>query len=126
MIFIKYQYSSKIEPLKKLDNITLKTADKILLVGHDQIEILNKRNLIFKHKKVVINNWTAAEEIIPLYEKNDKLKDFRREYGLDNKFAIMYSGNIGLFYDLENIIKITSHFKEREKTFNLYLLEKGR
>ena len=26
----------------------------------------------------------------------------------------MYSGNIGLYYDLENIIKVIGEFKERE------------
>ena len=29
--------------------------------------------------------------------------EFKKKYGLDGKFMIMYSGNIGLYYDLEKL-----------------------
>ena len=35
---------------------------------------------------------------------------FKKQYGLDGKFVIMYSGNIGLYYDLENIMKVIETF----------------
>ena len=36
---------------------------------------------------------------------------FKKKYGLDGKFVIMYSGNIGLYYDLENLIKVVERIK---------------
>lgn len=39
-------------------------------------------------------------------ENNEKVLAFKRKYGLDGKFVIMYSGNIGLYYDLENLIQV--------------------
>ena len=46
-------------------------------------------------------------------KKEDKnVSLFRQKYGLKDKFVIMYSGNIGLYYDLENIIKVTQRFQE--------------
>ena len=41
--------------------------------------------------------------------ENDK---FKKEFGLENKFVIMYSGNIGLYYDLENLIKVLKSFRK--------------
>ena len=45
-----------------------------------------------------------------------KSRAFKNKYGLENKFVIMYSGNIGLYYDLENIIKVIEKFKPGTKT----------
>ena len=42
----------------------------------------------------------------PLDESNEKVQAFKKKYSLDGKFVIMYSGNIGLYYDLENLIKV--------------------
>ena len=39
---------------------------------------------------------------------------FKKKYGLDGKTVIMYSGNIGLYYDLENLIKVIGKFKDRK------------
>lgn len=41
---------------------------------------------------------------------------FKKKYGLDGKFVIMYSGNIGLYYDLENLIKVVKRFGTGTKT----------
>ena len=42
--------------------------------------------------------------------------DRKQKYGLENKFIIMYSGNIGLYYDLENLMKVIEKFKPGTKT----------
>ena len=72
----------------------------------------------FKNKKVptntFINNWINEKEIYPLPSDNTKVLEFKRRYGLENKIVIMYSGNIGLYYDLENLIKVIGRFKDRE------------
>lgn len=33
-----------------------------------------------------------------------------KEYDLEGKFIIMYLGNFGLYYDLENLIKMIGRF----------------
>lgn len=40
----------------------------------------------------------------------------KKKYGLDGKFVIMYSGNIGLYYDLEKLIEVIERFKPVTKT----------
>lgn len=101
-----------IELLRKTDTETCKTADRIILVGNDMLNTLKKRNLRISDKVSVINNWIDEKKIYPLYD--DKVLEFKKKYNLENKLIFMYSGNIGLYYDLENIIKIIAKFKGRK------------
>lgn len=99
------------------DKFSCKQSNLIITVGRDLVETVEKR---FEGKKVpktvMINNWIDENEIYPLPEKYEKVLDFKRKYGLDDKFVIMYSGNIGLYYDLENLIKVIEKFGVGTKT----------
>lgn len=93
------------------DKFSCKRSDLVITVGRDLVKTMNNR---FKGKKVpktvMINNWIDESEIYPLDSKNEKVVTFKKKYGLDGKFVIMYSGNIGLYYDLENLIKVIEKF----------------
>lgn len=100
-----------------LDKFSCKQSDLIITVGRDLVETVEQR---FKGKKVpktvMINNWIDEKEIYPLPENNERVLEFKKKYGLDGKFVIMYSGNIGLYYDLENLIKVIENFGTGMKT----------
>ena len=96
-----------------LDKFSCKQSDLIITVGRDLVETVEKR---FKGRKVpqtvMINNWIDEKEIYPLPEDHPKVVAFKKKYGLDGKFVIMYSGNIGLYYDLEKLIKVLKQFRK--------------
>lgn len=98
-----------------LDKLSCRLSNKVIVVGRDMQETLKNR---FKNKKApdntFINNWINEKEIYPLPSDNEKVLEFKRKYDLENKTVIMYSGNIGLYYDLENIIQVIGRFKERK------------
>lgn len=97
--------------LMKCDKFSCKQADKVIVVGRDMVETLENR---FKHQNVplhcFINNWIDEKSIYPLPKDNENVTAFKKRYGLDGKFVIMYSGNIGLYYDLEQLIKVIRKF----------------
>lgn len=99
------------------DKFSCKRSDLVITVGRDLVETVEKR---FEGKKVpktvMINNWIDENEIYPLPENNERVLAFKKKYGLDNKFVIMYSGNIGLYYDLENLIKVVERFGTDTRT----------
>lgn len=99
------------------DKFSCKQSDLVITVGRDLVKTVEKR---FKGRKipktVMINNWIDEKEIYPLAENNERVTAFKKKYGLDNKFVIMYSGNIGLYYDLENLIRVVERFKPGTKT----------
>lgn len=95
------------------DKFSCKRSDFVITVGRDLMETVRKR---FKGKRVpktvMINNWTDETEIYPLPQDHQRVMQFKKKYGLDGKFVIMYSGNIGLYYDLEKLIKVLKQFRK--------------
>lgn len=100
---------------KFVDKVSCRLSNCVIVVGRDMQETLKQR---FNNQNVptntVINNWIDETEIYPLEPNHEKIIEFKQKYNLENKFIIMYSGNIGLYYDLENIIKVISKFKTRD------------
>lgn len=96
-----------------LDNRSCRKSDLVITVGRDLDETLKKRfsgRNVPKH--TMINNWIDEKEIYPLPADHPGVVEFKRKYGLADQFVIMYSGNIGLYYDLEGLIKVIEKFKD--------------
>ena len=104
--------------LMYLDKRSCKKSDLIITVGRDMQKTLENR---FNNKNVpnnvVINNWINEKEVYPVEKENEKIIAFKKQYNLENKFIIMYSGNIGLYYDLENIIKIMADYQDKDVAY---------
>lgn len=102
--------------LLKIDKFVCKKADLVVVVGRDMQQTLVNR---FKNKhvpkNVVINNWMDEKSVYPLDKNNAKIVAFKKKYDLEDKFVIMYSGNVGLFYDLENLITIFEKYKNNKE-----------
>lgn len=95
------------------DKFSCKHSDLVITVGRDLAETLKNR---FHNKNVpkytVINNWIDEKEVYPLPQEHERVAAFKKQYGLEGKFVIMYSGNIGLYYDLEKLIKVLKQFRK--------------
>ena len=116
---VKYSNNKLIlKLLMYLDKRSCKKSDLIITVGRDMQKTLENR---FNNKNVpnniVINNWINEKEVYPIEKNDKKIIEFKKKYNLENKFIIMYSGNIGLYYDLENIVKIMSDFKDEDVAY---------
>ncbi|MBU3878774.1 glycosyltransferase family 4 protein [Faecalicatena sp. AGMB00832] len=123
IVAIKYSNSKLlIKLLMQLDKFSCRKADKVITVGRDLMETLENRfhnnNKKNNHlpTMVLINNWIDEERIYPLPKNHKKVLEFKKKYGLENKFVIMYSGNLGNYYDLLNIMKVIEKFKPKTKT----------
>ena len=58
----------------------------------------------------VIHNWSCGEQIRPLAPE---LNPLRREWGLDGKFVVGYSGNMGRAHDFTSLIAAAQQLAER-------------
>ncbi len=93
--------------LRRFDYMNCRKSDLIITVGRDLGQTIENR---FKNEKrvpryTIINNWINEKEIYPLSYDDDGVADFKNRYNLNGKFVIMYSGNLGLYYDLPNILR---------------------
>lgn len=124
---VKYSKNKLIlNAMMYFDKRSCKKSDLVITVGHDMQQTLINR---FKNKKVpknvVINNWIDEKEIYPLDKTNEGVSKFIKKYKLEDKFIIMYSGNIGLYYDLENIIKLFEPYKNENDIAFIFIGEGG-
>lgn len=98
--------------MQELDKFSCRHSNLLITVGRDLCQTIEQR---FEGKKVpsytMINNWIDENEIYPLPFENKVVKKFRKKYKIEDKFVIMYSGNIGLYYDLDNLIRLIKKFQ---------------
>lgn len=85
-------------------------ATQIIVPGRDMKQRLEKEKHLSPDKIEVVENWADPSHIFPLSQEENT---FVKKHALENKFVVMYSGNIGLSQDLENIILLAEAFKTR-------------
>jgi glycosyltransferase involved in cell wall biosynthesis len=73
-------------------------------------------------KVIVIHNWADGERIQPVPRKDHPLL---REWNLAGKFVVQYSGNIGLFHEIETVIAAAEQLRDREDIAFLFIGEGG-
>jgi len=119
-IAVGYSHNGAIlKAMMMLDKRSCLKADLIITVGRDLVETINNRfkNSKRKPKKVImINNWIDEKRIFPLSPDNQGVIAFKKEFKIENKFIFMYSGNIGLYYDLEGLLKTIKQIKPGTKS----------
>ena len=94
------------------DKFSCRRSNLVITVGRDLVETMHKRFSKGKMPKtIMINNWIDENEIYPLPTEHPEVLAFKKKYGLQDKFVIMYSGNIGLYYDLENLMQVIEQFR---------------
>ena len=100
-----------IEILKRLEKFAYRHATKISVIADGFIKNLAAKG-VDTNKMVEIPNWVNVDFIKPLELKNNY---FRQENNLENKFVILYSGNIALTQGLETVIDAATRLKHIEE-----------
>lgn len=93
----------------KINAVIWQKSNKIVVLSETM-----KKRIIAEHPKIsskvsVIHNWADANWIKPLTKQENW---FARQYGIDKKFTVLYSGNLGRCHDLDTIlgsIKLLKH-----------------
>ncbi|NEQ41418.1 MAG: glycosyltransferase family 4 protein [Okeania sp. SIO3I5] len=93
-------------------------AVKISVIAEDFVTKLVEQG-VDKNRIVCIPNWVDLNFIRPL-EKNNS---FREKHNLQNKFVVVYSGNIALTQGLETVVKAAASLKEKSEIYFVILGE---
>lgn len=84
-------------------------AEKVFTLSEgmaSQLETYTERNKI-----KVIPNWSAQDGLKPIVKKENP---FVKEHGLEDKFVVMYSGNIGLTHNVEVITELAELLRDND------------
>lgn len=93
--------------LQWLENFAYQTSDKIAVIADGFTKNIVKKGVPLE-KIVEIPNWADIDFIRPLPKYTSY---FRQQYNLQDKFIVLYSGNIALTQGLETVIDAAVNLK---------------
>lgn len=99
-----------IRSVQAVEKMAYREASKISVIAEGFINKLVDQG-VPRNKIICIPNWVDLNFIRPL-EKNNS---FRKNHHLEDKFVVLYSGNIALTQGLETVIKAAARLKHIPK-----------
>ncbi len=106
-----------------LNRWSYRGSEKIVALGDCMADVLREElPQAERSKVVVISNWADGEKIFPVPQENNSLL---KEWELEDKFVVQYSGNIGLFHEIETIVRAAEILKDNSKIHFLFIGEGG-
>jgi len=103
--------------LKGIRNKTLKQAKMNVVIGELMAERLRKEG-IPEQQITVIHNWADGEQIKPVPHQQNPL---RKQWGLEDKFVVGYSGNLGRSHDFSTILAAAEALKDNPAIMFLFI-----
>lgn len=97
--------------LREINRFLYQKANRIVVLGRDMKQRLEEENSIPSKKIDIVENWADPNKLFPI-SREDNI--FLQKHGLGDKFIVMYSGNIGLSQDIENIIYAAHALKDHK------------
>jgi len=91
------------------NRLILKNALKVVALSDLMMKRLTDKGLD-QEKIRVIPNWTDSGIVKPMPKDNA----FSREHGINNKFAVIYAGNVGFSHYLEDLVYVAKELAEFE------------
>lgn len=91
--------------LQGVNRFLVRVADRNVALGDTMRRRLVEGKGADPAKTIVIPDWVDCEAIVP----RPKPRDFLAEHGLEGKFVVMHSGNIGLSQGLEHVVEAAAH-----------------
>ena len=107
---------------KKINQMIYKAASFIVVLGRDvQRRIRDQLPFEKQNKIIFIPNWADPELIYPVDQSRNP---FIKEHGLEGKYLVQYSGNMGLTHDMETIIE-AARMMHNNETIHFILIGGG-
>jgi glycosyltransferase involved in cell wall biosynthesis len=96
--------------LRKLVGLYLRRADRVVAIGETMKLRLEQKGAP-AHRVEVIPNWVDTTELVPEPRHNA----WSHEQGLDGKFVVMHSGNVGHAQDLDTLVRAATFLRDLER-----------
>jgi colanic acid biosynthesis glycosyl transferase WcaI len=102
--------------LRSLVSLYLRRADRIVAIGETMRQRLEEKGAP-PERVSVIPNWVDTERLVP----RDRANDWARNLGLDKRFVVMHSGNVGHAQDLDSLVRSATFLRDLEDLWILII-----
>jgi len=96
-----------VEALRALIGYYLRRADRVVAIGETMRLRLQEKGAPAE-RIAVIPNWVDTQSIHPAPKDNE----WSREHGLDTRFVVMHSGNVGHAQNLDALVRATTFLRD--------------
>ncbi|MDF2116063.1 glycosyltransferase family 4 protein [Roseiarcaceae bacterium H3SJ34-1] len=103
--------------LARFRDRSLERAYKNVVLGVRMADVVRQRG-VHSNKIAIIHNWTDDQEILPVPHSSNRL---RNEWGLENKFVVGYSGNLGRAHEFDTLLEAARQLHDREDIVFLFI-----
>jgi glycosyltransferase involved in cell wall biosynthesis len=93
--------------LRSLVSLYLRRADRIVAIGDTMRRRLEEKGAPPERVRV-IPNWVDTSRLEP----RDRANEWARNIGLDKKFVVMHSGNVGHAQDLDSLVRAATFLRD--------------
>ena len=93
--------------IRRMFTRVYRRADRVIVLSDDMRGALTRTG-VPAEKIEVIHNWVDTELVVPIKENNR----FRHQHDLEDKFVVMYSGNMGLTQRLDDVLDAAEILKD--------------
>jgi glycosyltransferase involved in cell wall biosynthesis len=104
--------------MHRLNRWLYKNASKIIVVGRDMLELVEKKTSGLDIPVVFIPNWAELETVSPARKDGNELLD---QLDLRGKFVLLYAGNMGPPNDIESIVGAAEILKDDDGIHFIFL-----
>jgi glycosyltransferase involved in cell wall biosynthesis len=98
--------------LRAMTQVGLRHADRVVVLGEDMRQRVLRRG-IDPAKVTIVPNWADASAVRPRGGQNS----LREAWGVGDRFAVMYSGNLGLSQNLEPVLVCARELRDEPVVF---------
>ena len=85
----------------KINALVWKRSKKLIVLSETMKQRITDKHPQVADKISVIHNWADSDWIKPIQKQENW---FAREHGIDHKFTVLYSGNMGRCHDVDTIL----------------------
>jgi colanic acid biosynthesis glycosyl transferase WcaI len=96
--------------LRLLVGYSMTRADRVVAIGETMARRLEAKG-VRRSRLRLIPNWTDTDALRPMPKANE----WARENGLDDRFVVMHSGNVGHAQDLESLVRATTFLRDLDR-----------
>lgn len=101
-----------------LNAFAYRSATLVCVLGRDMIPLLRKNYKISKHKFRYIPHWSAIDGSKKVSGRDDEFND---KFAARNKFVVQYSGNMGIWHDIDTFVKAAAMLKDHNNILFLFI-----
>jgi len=105
--------------LRSLVSLYLRRADRIVAIGDTMRRRLEEKGAPPERVRV-IPNWVDTSRLEP----RDRANEWARNIGLEKKFVVMHSGNVGHAQDLDSLVRAATFLRDLDD-LSIYIIGTG-